>query len=92
MFKALLRKENKNWGEIKPILCKKNAIGFIPDSLYKGYYYKVLLKALFELNFSPQEIQYYVQLSEEGKKLFEKIPLKYDSIEELSLATIIKIF
>lgn len=83
-LKPLLRKENENWGEIKPILPGKNAKGFIGDSIYSGYYYKVLLKALFELGYSTDEIQYFVQLSPSGQKRFGSFPDNYDAIESLS--------
>lgn len=83
-LKPLLRKENPNWGEIKPILPGKNAKGFIGESIYSGYYYKVLLKALFELGYSTDEIQYFVQLSPSGQERFGDFPENYDAIEFLS--------
>ena len=83
-LKPLLRKENTNWGEIKPILPGRNAKGFISDTVYSGYYYKVLLKALFELGYSTDEIQYFVQLSPSGQKRFGGFPANYDAIEALS--------
>ncbi|MCG3651381.1 hypothetical protein L5F32_03745 [Aliarcobacter butzleri] len=92
-LKSLYRKENTNWGKIKPILCGKNAIGFIKNEIYSGYYYKVLLKTLFELNYSIDEIEYYVQLTDAGRDFFKIFPESYDDrIEKLSLYSINKYF
>lgn len=84
-LQPLLRKENENWGPISPILCRNTARGFIPNGAYGGYYYKVLLKALFELGYKTEQIQYFVQLSGFGKEKLGDFPESYDAIEKLSI-------
>ncbi|WP_434637062.1 hypothetical protein MLC35_11300 [Sulfurimonas sp. NW7] len=85
---AEFRKENQQWGKIKPILCSNRAKGFISHSTYSGYYYKVLLKALYLSDYDLQQIQRFVQLSPEGKRKFKQFPSSYQEIEKLSAAQI----
>ncbi|KAB7891529.1 site-specific integrase [Poseidonibacter ostreae] len=91
-LKPLLRKENTNWGKIEPILCRNSAIGFITIEIYTGYYYKVLLKALFELGYSNEEINYYLQLTDSGKEYFKNNLFEFKSIDNLTLGNIKKYF
>jgi len=46
--------DQKNvWGQIVPMFPNKRGTDFIPKDVYKGYYYKVLIKALLSLNRDP---------------------------------------
>jgi len=84
LLQAELRKENPNWGKIKPILCSNKSNGFISTEAYTGYYYKILLKALYDLGYNPEEIEYYVQLSPLGIEKFGSMPKTYDVIDDLT--------
>lgn len=84
-LKALYRKGNTTWGKIKPILCKNTGKGFIPSGVFDGYYYKTLLKALEELNYTPEQIPYFIQISNDGKKKISNYSEIYSSVETLTL-------
>lgn len=46
--------DQKNvWGQIVPMFPNKKGTDFIPKNVYKGYYYKVLIKALLSLDRDP---------------------------------------
>ena len=46
--------DQKNvWGPIVPLFPNKSGTNFIPKDVYKGYYYKVLIKALLSLDRDP---------------------------------------
>lgn len=91
-LQSLLRNENENWGYIKPILCRKEATGFIVRDIYVGYYYKVLLKALFHLDYDLEKIQYFVTLSKSGENKLKFFPSSFDLIEPLTCSEIFKCF
>lgn len=84
-LEALLRHDNETWGKITPILCRNSAIGFLPDGIFDGYYYKVFLQALYELKYPYEEIQYFIQLSKEGTKKLKDYSNIYPSLNKLSL-------
>jgi hypothetical protein len=85
MLKSLYRKGNETWGKIKPILCRNTANGFSPDYVFTGYYYKVFLRALQELNYPYEKINHFIQLSEKGLKEIGDYSNIYSSLENISL-------
>lgn len=91
-LQPLLRDDNENWGYIKPILCRKEAKDFIVREVYVGYYYKVLLKALFHLEYGIEKIQYFINLSNHGEKNLKKFPSSFDLIEQLTCNEVFKYF
>ena len=84
-LKPLYRKGNETWGKIKPILCKNTAKGFSPDYVFTGYYYKVFLQALLELNYSHEKINYFIQLSEKGLNDIGDYSKIYSSLKMITL-------
>lgn len=53
--------DKKNvWGQIVPMFPNNKGTDFIPKNVYKGYYYKVLIKALLSLDRDPL---FYLQKS-----------------------------
>lgn len=84
-LKPTYRKENKTWGKIQAVLCRNNANGFIPEYVFVGYYYKVFLQALFELNYPYEKISYFVQLSDKGLQEILDYSNIYPCLKNISL-------
>ena len=85
VLKPLYRKGNETWGKIKPILCKNTAHGFLPQYVFDGYYYKVFLQALLELEYPHEKISYFIQLSKNGYKKIGDYSKIYSSLENISI-------
>lgn len=91
-LKPIYRKGNETWGKIKPILCKNTANGFSPDYVFTGYYYKVFLQALFELDYPHEKIDYFIQLTDTGLKEIIDYSNIYSRIKDITIHQASKYF
>ncbi|MFT5835624.1 MAG: hypothetical protein ACI9RG_000517 [Sulfurimonas sp.] len=81
----IYRKKNENWGKIKPILCRNSAQKFLPSNIFDGYYYKVFLQALLELDYPYEKISYFIQFTKEGLKRVGDYSKIYSTLESISI-------